>query len=276
MSTTFEHWKLDKLKNHHLNAEVFGELSGDNDCQDFVDSIKEQGVIEPVIVTIDGTIVSGHRRRQGAARAGLKEIDVIVRRDLKDQEAIDAAWFDANKQREMTNEQKARWVSKREPIFAALAKKRQKTGKSDLTANLPQGRRAPTAGDAAASEVGMSRRTAEAAKKVVEVIDDAESKGDKETASKLRETLNNGSVSAAKREADKVKPPARPSRKKKSNEVSPAKLVDELSKKHVGPLVRGIDAVAQVNGGKGLAHVCANDALNDLISALKRMRGGEK
>jgi ParB-like chromosome segregation protein Spo0J len=275
VSTTFEHWKIEKLKNHHLNAEVFGELSSDADCQDFVDSIKNQGVIEPAIITGDGTLISGHRRRQGAARAGLKELDVIVRRDLKDQESIDAAWFEANKQREMTNEQKARWVSKREPIFAALAKKRQKTGKSDLRANLPQGR----AADAAASEVGMSRRTAETAKKVVEVIDQAEANGDKATAAKLRETLNGKSVSAAKREADKVIAPAKPkpSRNKKSGSgSSPAKTVDQLSKKHVGPLVRGIDEVAKINGGKGLAHVCANDALNDLIAALKRMRGGEQ
>lgn len=64
--------------------------------------------------------------------------------------------------------------------------------------------------------------------------------------------------------------------KKAGGGTSPAKLVDELSKKHVSALVRGIDAVAEVNGGKGLAHVCANDALNDLIAALKRMRGGEK
>lgn len=64
--------------------------------------------------------------------------------------------------------------------------------------------------------------------------------------------------------------------KKSGSGTSPAKLVDELSKKHVAAMVRGIDAVAEVNGGKGLAHVCANDALNDLIAALKRMRGGEK
>lgn len=270
--STFEHWKLDKLKNHHLNAEVFGELGSDADCADFVDSIKNRGVIQPAVIAADGTIISGHRRRQGASRAGLKEIDVIVRRDLTDQESIDAAWFDANKQREMTNEQKARWVSKREPILSALSKKAAKTGDSVSRSNLTAGR----AADAAAAEVGISRNTARAAQKVVEVIDQAEAKGDKETAAKLRQTLNGKSVAAAKREADKVKPPHKPKRKKSGGGTSPAKIADELSKKHVAALVRGIDQLATVNGGKGLAHVCANDALNDFIAALKRMRGGER
>lgn len=271
MSTTFEHWKLDKLKNHHLNAEVFGEIGSDADCKEFVESVKESGIVQPAVIAGDGTIISGHRRKQAAARAGLKELDVIVRRDLNTPEKIDLAWFNANRQREMTTEQKARWFTKREPILGAIAKTRQMAG-STVRANLPKGR----AADAAAAEVGLSRRTAEAAKKVVEVIDESESNGDKETAAKLRETLNGKSVAAAKREADKVKPPSKPSRKKSGSGTSPAKLADELSKKHVGPLVRGIDELATVNGGKGLAHVCANDALNDFIAALKRMRGGER
>lgn len=286
-TTTFEHWKIDNLKNHHLNAEVFGQLSVDADCGEFAESVKRDGILQPLVVVPDGpkvqagTIISGHRRLQAAAKAGLKEVPVIVRRDLKTQLDIDRVWFDTNRNREMTTEQKARWFKKREAIEAAAAKSRQSAagGKSPGSAqgNIPLS--AGKAADIAAADVGMSGKTAKAAAAVVEVIDESEASGDKETAAKLRETLNGKSVSAAKREADKVKPPGKPKleRKKKAGDgKSPAKLVDDLSKKHVGPLVRGIDAVAEINGGKGLAHVCANDALNDLIAALKRMRGGEK
>lgn len=58
--------------------------------------------------------------------------------------------------------------------------------------------------------------------------------------------------------------------------VNRAKLVDELSRKHVGLMVRGIDAIAKVNGGKGPVHAEANTALNTLIGCLKKMREGVK
>jgi len=58
--------------------------------------------------------------------------------------------------------------------------------------------------------------------------------------------------------------------------VSAAKLVDEMTRQHVGKLVRGIDAIAKANGGKGAIHKEADAALNTLIGCLKKMRAGEK
>jgi hypothetical protein len=139
--------------------------------------------------------------------------------------------------------------------------------------------RAPIAADKAAEKVGMSRNTAEKAVEVVKVIDEAESKGDTETASHLRETLNTKSVSAAKREADKVKPPRATKPKKQAKagkEKSVAKLVDGLSRHHVSPLVRGIDAVADANGGKGDHHAVASASLDTLIAELRNMREGKR
>lgn len=63
---------------------------------------------------------------------------------------------------------------------------------------------------------------------------------------------------------------------KKEKKQTPAKLVDELTNKFVSPLVRGIDRVAEVNGGKGEYHEQANGALRTLIAALKQMRKGEQ
>lgn len=273
-TTTFEHWKLEKLKNHHLNIEVFGEIGSDADCEQFVQSVKDNGVLQPCIVAPDGTIIAGHRRKQAAARAGLKEIDVIVRRDLKDQVSIDRAWFETNRNREMTTEQKARWFKKREAIEAEAAKSRQSKagGSAPGKFSLSAGR----ASDIAAADVGMSGKTAKAAAKVVDAIDQAEANGNKEAAAKLRETLNNKSVSAAKREADKVSPPPKPRKRKKPKTSSCAKVADELSKKYVSPLVRGIDNLAEINGGKGQFHAAANDALDEFIKALKGMREGKQ
>lgn len=216
---TLEHWKIDKLKNHRLNASVFGDIGSDADCQEFVDSIKEHGVLQPPVLAPDGTVIAGHRRKQGAARAGLTEIAVIVRRDLTDQASIDRAWFESNRNREMTTEQKARWFKERTAIVAAEAAervKRTQLNRSDKTvrpapSNLTEPEKHGESAEIVAKEVGMSRNTAKAAAAVVDAIDEAESKGDTETASHLRETLNTVSVSAAKREADKVSKPAKAS-----------------------------------------------------------------
>lgn len=260
--STYEHWNLDNLKNHRFNAEVFGELGTDADCKEFVESVKESGVIAPVIIAGDGTIVSGHRRRQAAARAGLKEIDVIVRRDWNTPEAIDTAWFNANRQREMTTEQKARWFKKRQEIESAAAKKRQSAaggsapGKNALSAGR--------AADVAAAEVGMGRKTATDAAKVVEVIDDAEAKGDRETAAKLRETLNNGSVAAAKREADKVKPPKPRKKTAKRPQKNPElKKLDQT----VGGVSRAL-AKAGSALGEGVHYRSIFDSLKSIKEAI--------
>lgn len=67
--------------------------------------------------------------------------------------------------------------------------------------------------------------------------------------------------------------------RRKPVEKSPAKLVDELTTKYYSPLVKGVDAVAEINGWKpktkrGENHAAANDALTALYKALKEMRKG--
>jgi ParB family chromosome partitioning protein len=63
----------------------------DKRLQNLVDSVKESGVLEPIVVrTIGGgkyEILSGHNRRNAAAKAGLKTIPAIVMTDVTDDEA---------------------------------------------------------------------------------------------------------------------------------------------------------------------------------------------
>jgi hypothetical protein len=63
---------------------------------------------------------------------------------------------------------------------------------------------------------------------------------------------------------------------KSGREINPAQMVDNLIKKHVAKVVRGIDDVALANGGKGARWHRANQALNLLIESLEGMKGGEK
>jgi ParB family chromosome partitioning protein len=41
-------------------------------------SIKEHGLLDPLLISQDGFIISGHRRRMASLRAGLKEVPVKI------------------------------------------------------------------------------------------------------------------------------------------------------------------------------------------------------
>ncbi len=63
----------------------------DAEIQELIASIKEKGVIEPLVVKRTGktfVLAAGERRLRAARRAGLKEVPVIIR-DLSDQELLE-------------------------------------------------------------------------------------------------------------------------------------------------------------------------------------------
>jgi ParB family chromosome partitioning protein len=71
---------LDKLKpNPDQPREDFGET----ELRELADSIREYGIIEPIIIEADGegayTIVAGERRFRAARLAGLREVPVSIR-----------------------------------------------------------------------------------------------------------------------------------------------------------------------------------------------------
>ena len=78
------------------------KVSDDENMQSLVESIKEKGVLLPTIVRKkeDGNfeMVSGHRRKRAAQKAGLQEIPCIVK-ELSDDEAV-ILMVDSNIQRE--------------------------------------------------------------------------------------------------------------------------------------------------------------------------------
>ena len=77
------------------------QVREDEEMDEFVKNIKDNGVILPVIVRPkeDGTyeMISGHRRKRACELAGITEIKAIVR-DMTDEEAI-IQMVDSNKQR---------------------------------------------------------------------------------------------------------------------------------------------------------------------------------
>ncbi len=78
---------VDKIKPFHDHP--FRLYQGER-LDDMVESIREHGVLNPVIVRKKGSgyeMLSGHNRQNAAKLAGLTEIPAIVKEDLSDEEA---------------------------------------------------------------------------------------------------------------------------------------------------------------------------------------------
>ena len=82
-----------KINDISPNSEQPRKRFNEEALQELADSIKENGVIQPIIVSKRGTgyrIVAGERRWRASRLAGMKVIPAIVR-DLTDQQTMEQA-----------------------------------------------------------------------------------------------------------------------------------------------------------------------------------------
>lgn len=75
----------DVLKIHPRNQEFFDDIEGEEYNQ-FKKSIQEEGVITPLIVASDMIIVSGHQRLKASMELGIKQVPIIIREDLDNED----------------------------------------------------------------------------------------------------------------------------------------------------------------------------------------------
>lgn len=114
---------VDKLKQHKLNKKIHGD---EEISQDFLDSIDTFGILTPLKVKPDNTIISGHRRWKVAKRLNLEEVPteiITFSSKLEEKKAILAY---NNKQRKITFSEKMETGKELEDIEREKAKKRQK------------------------------------------------------------------------------------------------------------------------------------------------------
>ena len=183
-------WSIAKLKPHPLNRKIYGD---EVLPEDFVESVRRHGIMMPLAIKEDGTIISGHRRWQAALALGMETVPVQIvgyADDLDEREAI----IEFNRQREKTFSQKMAEAEELEAVERERARRRKaEAGKANLPTvsagniSLTHGEKGQTR-DKVAAAVGLgSGRTYETAKKVWE----AAKKGD-ETAKRLVAELDAG------------------------------------------------------------------------------------
>lgn len=80
---TYLQISIDKLKIHTDNNQFFDDISG-NEYEKFKESIRIDGILDPIIVSSDMTILSGHQRYKAAIDLGFKKVPILINADVKD------------------------------------------------------------------------------------------------------------------------------------------------------------------------------------------------
>ena len=78
---------INELKPHPRNNEFFDDMTGDA-WEAFKESIKTSGIIEPIVVTKDMIIVSGHQRVRAAKELGISTVMVDIRKYENDEQVL--------------------------------------------------------------------------------------------------------------------------------------------------------------------------------------------
>jgi ParB-like chromosome segregation protein Spo0J len=94
----FEKRNICDLKPHPEQDALFRPTSPE-EFTEFKKDIKKNGIREPIEITLENVVISGHRRLQAAKELGWKTVQVWVRDDLADETAVALRHIEANRER---------------------------------------------------------------------------------------------------------------------------------------------------------------------------------
>jgi ParB/RepB/Spo0J family partition protein len=161
----------DKLTPHPVNLEIYGDQPG----ADLIASVREHGVLQPLLVTPKNVIIAGHMRHAASLKAERSKVPVITVEPPDRNTEIDML-LAANRQRVKTNEQIAREVTWLMKVEQAKARGRQATaGGKKVPAISPE-----AVGDArkiVAEKFGIGGKKVDQCVKVIEKLDQLKKEG---------------------------------------------------------------------------------------------------
>lgn len=106
------------LKPHPKNSELFPDRLPENLWRELVDDIRQNGIINPLVVAPDYTVLAGHLRLEAAKEAGLTHVPVVIRDvDPDSDEAIALLIRDNLLRRQLSDMQVARLIRKLKEIY---------------------------------------------------------------------------------------------------------------------------------------------------------------
>lgn len=78
---------VNDLKPHPRNTEFFDDMAGEK-WEEFLESVRTSGIIEPVVITQDSVIVSGHQRVRACKELGIKQVVCDMKKYESDDEIL--------------------------------------------------------------------------------------------------------------------------------------------------------------------------------------------
>ena len=69
---------VDSLSPHPRNNDFFDDITGGK-WDEFLESVKASGIIEPLVITQNKVVVSGHQRLRACKELGIRNVYCIVR-----------------------------------------------------------------------------------------------------------------------------------------------------------------------------------------------------
>lgn len=230
----------------HPAAELF-PLMTDEEFAGLKEDIRRNGQCEKILI-LKGSLIDGRHRLRACRELGI-EPDVC-------EMAVDidpVAWVLSHNlhRRHLTTAQRAMVAEK----LATLRLGDNQHGKEGAVITSPSQ-------DDAAKALGVSRDSVRKARKVRA-----------KATSKVITAVESGTMSL--NAAVKTTNPDRPKKKNGTEKLSAAKLVDALTKQHIGHIARGLTRIAKANRGEGVQFKAADAGLNQMIIALQKMREGE-
>jgi N6-adenosine-specific RNA methylase IME4 len=151
-----------------INEIVVGERHRRDlgDIKGLAESIAELGLLQPIVVRLDGTLIAGERRLQAVKSLGWTDIPV----NIIDLDAVVRGEFAENAiRKDFTLSESVAIKRALEPLEREAAKERQREGGrrgGEGSGKLPEASKG-NAADKAAKATGMARRTLEKAEAVV-------------------------------------------------------------------------------------------------------------
>lgn len=226
------------LEPHPKNTDIYGE----EDLEDsFVNSVREKGVLEPLVITRENRIISGHRRHKAAKRVGVETVPVRYS-EFDDELAEREALIEFNRQREKTPGQITNEFEEILEIEQERAQNRKKHKESEHQETFPDAQESDTgqARDKAAEKVnaGVSGRTLEKGLNVKEKAQEGD-----EVAQEQWDKLQNGETSFSRAEKEVRKQNNRNQREEKREKVENA--VERADIPDGNPIPRIIEANSQ-------------------------------
>ena len=190
----------DQLKAHPFNVEIYGnELPG----KDLIESITNDGVLQPILATPEFLILSGHRRHLACKEVGIKEVPVIITWKAGDLLAQKAFLIDANRQRKKTPEQVAREAHAMMEIEQERAKRRQGAAAGGRPVPTESSEQKGDAAKIVAAKLGTGQSKVKQSCVVIDELKKAEAEGRTNDAEDIKGRLEK-SINKAYRQAKAI------------------------------------------------------------------------